>query len=1270
MDCRRQSSRLSMHSIASGAATTVWIENPVSPTTTTVAPLFVKARVVPNVHDVLPATTVHVQGAVDGTPFALHLPADRVWPADARDGVVDDLVDLTHVNNANILDALHVRFDANQTFTHVDNVLFAMNPWTDPTERYLRVDGETCSVPTALHAQANKPLVAMLTDALAKMNHGGAGGNGHHHSILMMGNSGSGKSYTANTLLQALMEASLNKRHGRLTEDGVKGVDARAVAVETKLLAAMTVLDAFGNARTRGNPNSSRFGRVVTVQLNAQDVVVSASVQCFQLESSDGDPSCGSLGIAHRGRYHILELLKQVPPRPGRPDGQDPAPTLDAIHRVGHIKDAMTAAGVPPRTMESILKVAHAVAMLLPSPQATGAPDGRDEDALHRADEILGVRAGTLHDAMKAKELSIAQVGRVLYRTALRYVLAAINGALDPCSGRPSTKILDIVDMPGFESLAQANVFETFCINYADEKLRQFFIQYMFKLELRIYATEALAAVPHLPFQDNQHVVELLDAKAGGILHMLETTSTGLDRDGATFAEAVANRYHTHASFQADDARHCFAIHHSTETVMYTASDFVRVKADVDAALMRPLRASMDPGIAAMFGHSAAAPPQTPSPQLQSGRNVEMDHLLLSLCKSEPHFIQCIKSNAAMQPCVFDDSVVLQQLKRLDVTSTLLLRKHGFTHRATFADFLDQYKCIEAYTSPRLMATERSLTPKRRCDLFLNRLWVHPALVHVHKADAMQLGLRFIFFKRDAIDAIDAIRAQTLKELDTHVGRIQKRWHRARTQARMANLADHARIIQRQWTRHVKHVVHRKQCRAATVIQTAFRGWRIRPQDARLFRRDRTHLESSIRHRLHARNDVVLTRRVSRLQAVVRRYLARRRASRQEGIARAIQRGGLALQLQSQVAAARHAAAQKLQSIFRGAKIRAELGTVLHILALKRSIRLEFAAATMIQAWVRTRSCQRRYNAILRASSLLQAWMRHMHVRIRTRQAAAAAGSIQAAARGFLVRHEASEDALQHILGNLEQATAVEMGLELVEMVQHNRRVIDLRPPPRASRHTILALHTRPGDAKRHRHSTWSAQFSALQDMLVERGRTLAAFDIGESHAAALTDLGHVYTYGWNDRGQLGTRTVDSKPRFHPKGIPPSFFHNAVIAAIATGEDHTVALTDAGIVYTWGGNRFGQLGLGHFQTCHAPQRVTNAVGVMGPHLRKAIAIATGSYHSLALVETGSIMAWGATTPDEAMSTQTALPKLLKADPPAKFTALACGTSFSVAVCER
>ncbi|RHY22332.1 hypothetical protein DYB36_010789 [Aphanomyces astaci] len=253
----RSSSSLRLSYPVHLGAEPVWIENP-DFVIDSALPLYVKAHLVPpqsGVDSAPPHNVVYVQTTVNGATMHLELSRDRVWPReeDEPDNGVDNLVNLTHINNPCILHALHTRFMANNMFTHVDNILLALNPWG--------MSKGQCDVTT----QNYEPLRAMLKGALRKMTPAVAGGGTYHHSVLLLGDSGSGKSYIANAILH-----------------------------------------------TDANADSSRFGRVVKVGLDSQNVLVAATIQCFQVESSRITGFHTRTKSGNTTAFHVLHLLHQT----------------------------------------------------------------------------------------------------------------------------------------------------------------------------------------------------------------------------------------------------------------------------------------------------------------------------------------------------------------------------------------------------------------------------------------------------------------------------------------------------------------------------------------------------------------------------------------------------------------------------------------------------------------------------------------------------------------------------------------------------------------------------------------------------------------------------------------------------------------------------------------------------------------------------------------------------------------------------------------------
>ncbi|KAF0685591.1 Aste57867_22559 [Aphanomyces stellatus] len=397
-----------------------------------------------------------------------------------------------------------------------------------------------------------------------------------------------------------------------------------------------------------------------------------------------------------------------------------------------------------------------------------------------------------------------------------------------------------------------------------------------------------------------------------------------------------------------------------------------------------------------------------------------------------------------------------------------------------------------------------------------------------------------------------------------------------------------------------------------------------------------------------------------KLQAIVRGNILRRFVDRQSRAAYIMTHGLKKLYSAFRLTTKGSYLALKLQALYRGYKIREELSTVIHILALKRGVRKLYFAARHIQTWTRSIQSRRRYLQAMNAAVCIEKWMRRMLSKLHIKKSAAAAIVVQAAARGFLVRNNLTHENMQVLLGIMEKEVEEVNGQEVINAIAHNRKVLNEESPH--SQHIILSFQAKSNVLQMYKTS-WMIHFSDLRSDLLTQGRHISSLELGETHTVALTNHGEIYTFGWNDKGQLGCSTkvkCSSKPML----LSPVLFQMATVSQVVVGDDHTLALTHMGSVYSWGGNRFGQLGLGHFQDRPTPQKLSFSTG----NNRRAISISAGSCHSLTLLETGSVFQWGNLFQDNTMSTNMALPKLLKVRPAVKFRSISSGVNFSVALC--
>ncbi len=168
--------------------------------------------------------------------------------------------------------------------------------------------------------------------------------------------------------------------------------------------------------------------------------------------------------------------------------------------------------------------------------------------------------------------------------------------------------------------------------------------------------------------------------------------------------------------------------------------------------------------------------------------------------------------------------------------------------------------------------------------------------------------------------------------------------------------------------------------------------------------------------------------------------------------------------------------------------------------------------------------------------------------------------------------------------------------------------------------------------------ANYQSYFNAPQAVLTTgalSGKTVTAVAAGASHSLALTADGKVFGWGYAVNGQLGSSSFASYREEAVASDASATLNNKTVTAIAAGYDHSLALTSDGLIFAWGENTAGKLGIGSsgpYPGVGTPtQVVTNSPGLLG---KSVIAIAGGPHHSLALTSGGEVYAWGQNTSGE------------------------------------
>nr|XP_018907135.1 PREDICTED: myosin heavy chain 95F isoform X1 [Bemisia tabaci] len=511
---------------------------------------------------------------------------DRVYTAEEHeDRDVNDNCALMHLNEATLLNNIRLRYMKDKIYTYVANILIAVNPYFEIKDLYTsktikQYQGKSLGVlPPHVFAIADKAFRDMKVLKQSQ-------------SIIVSGESGAGKTESTKYLLRYLCDLW----------------GSSAGPIEQKILDANPVLEAFGNAKTTRNNNSSRFGKFMEVHFDGKCAVVGGHISHYLLEKS----RLVTQSPAERN-YHIFYLLCAGAPSNLRaklnltkPDdyyylkngctqyftdsktektlnsnqkssshcskGPLKDPMLDDVKDFINMDQALNRLGLDEASRNEIYTVVAAVLHLgnvafeenLEGSKGGSQVCAHSEAALSAAAKLLAVDPEELRQALVTKVMMTNRGG--LKGTVILVPLKVYeaNNARDALAKAIYSKLFDnivlrinksipfkassyyigVLDIAGFEYFT-VNSFEQFCINYCNEKLQQFFNERILKDEQNLYEREGLQ-VKKIAFVDNQDCIDLIEAKGVGIFSLLDEESKLPKQSPEHFTGEVHQQWKNH----------------------------------------------------------------------------------------------------------------------------------------------------------------------------------------------------------------------------------------------------------------------------------------------------------------------------------------------------------------------------------------------------------------------------------------------------------------------------------------------------------------------------------------------------------------------------------------------------------------------------------------------------------------------------------------------------------------------------------------------------
>jgi len=695
----------------------------------------------------------------NGTTVVVDVSNAHPKDTEAVPGGVDDMTKLAYLHEPGVLHNLSTRYGLDEIYTYTGSILIAINPFKRVPHLY---DSQMMEQYKGATFGELSPHVFAVADAAYRVMIN----EGISQAILVSGESGAGKTESTKMLMRYLAYM------------GGRGV-TEGRSVEQQVLESNPVLEAFGNAKTVRNNNSSRFGKFVELQFDKNGRISGAAVRTYLLERTRvcqvSDPE---------RNYHCFYMLCAAPPEDiekyklGDPRtfhylNQTNCYELDGVSDAEEYlvtRRAMEVVGISPEEQDAIFRVVAAILHLgnvnFAKGNDTDSSKPKDEKAmfhLKMAAELFMCDAKGLEDSLCKRVIvtrdesitkSLDPVAAATNRDALAKTVYSrlfdwlVNKINISIGQDPNSKMLiGVLDIYGFESF-KTNSFEQLCINLTNEKLQQHFNQHVFKMEQEEYKREEIDW-SYIDFVDNQDILDLIEKKPGGIIALLDEACMFPRSTHETFSQKLYQTFKNHKRFSKPKlSRTDFTIGHYAGDVTYQTDWFIDKNKDyVVAEHQALLSASNCPFVVGLF-------PPLPEESSKSSKfssigtrfKQQLQSLLETLSSTEPHYIRCVKPNSILKPGIFENQNVLQQLRCGGVMEAIRISCAGYPTRRTFDEFLDRFGIL----APGVL--DGSYDEKTANKMLLDKMGLQ----------GYQIGKTKVFLRAGQMAELDARRSEVL----------------------------------------------------------------------------------------------------------------------------------------------------------------------------------------------------------------------------------------------------------------------------------------------------------------------------------------------------------------------------------------------------------------------------------------------------------------------------------------------------------------------------
>eukprot|EP00040_Diaphanoeca_grandis_P023132 m.125302 g.125302 ORF g.125302 m.125302 type:complete len:1062 (+) comp29125_c0_seq1:115-3300(+) len=654
-------------------------------------------------------------------------------------GEADDLASMAALDETILLEELGYRFKQEKIYTYVGDILVAVNPFKRLplyTDRHVKMYSDA--------VKSNNPPHIF---AIADQAFNGMKRSGKDQCAVVSGESGAGKTESAKHMIQHI----INLSH---TSDGA--------SLSEKIIMVNPLLEAFGNAKTVMNNNSSRFGKYTQLQFDDKNGIIGAEISEYLLEKSrvisqnHGERNFHAFFYIFESKYagrHELtssnnfsyiksaqalsdnhEMYKELAEAMSTvgfsgDEEENIHASLAGILHLGNIQFGSAPNENQPAPITSSPKVLSMVAQLLGV-----VPDQLTEGLSWSTFTIMREEVRKAHSQERSKDVRDA-LSKYIYGKVFSWIVQHINTVMAPQSGTgmgfvssshaKKNKVIGILDIFGFENF-QTNGFEQMCINVTNEQLQNFFNKHIFENELAEYRKEGID-LTQISFVDNGPMLQMFFSK-GGMYDLLDEETRFPQASDKTLVQKYTNLLKGKPNYEPNKMNDmCFTLKHYAGNVEYYSLNFLEKNRDtLAAALVSMCQSSENELIKEVFnastsetgalvssGHGpmvGAAKTTTISRRAGGGSlgkqfTSSLKILITKMEACQAHFIRCIKPNAEQAAMMYTDDFVNKQLSYTGMLETCRIRREGYSYRPNFDQFMERFGLLAFGPSQNIQAS-------------------------------------------------------------------------------------------------------------------------------------------------------------------------------------------------------------------------------------------------------------------------------------------------------------------------------------------------------------------------------------------------------------------------------------------------------------------------------------------------------------------------------------------------------------------------------------